>query len=49
LKGHGSDFLGNLLEIDCKKEVLSNVFEEINAQYIKDCSKPESFWFKGFF
>ena len=48
LKGHGTDFLGNLLEIDCKKEVLSNVFEEINAEYIKDCSKPESFWFKGF-
>jgi len=48
LKGHGSDFLGNLLEIDCKKEVLSNVFEEIIAEYIKDCSKPESFWFKGF-
>ncbi|KGG08487.1 alpha/beta hydrolase family protein [Prochlorococcus marinus] len=48
LKGNGSDFLGNLLEIDCKKEVLSNVFEEINAEYIKDCSKPESFWFKGF-
>ena len=48
LKGHGYDFLGNLLEIDCKKEVLSNVFEEINAEYIKDSSKPESFWFKGF-
>ncbi len=48
LKGHGSDFLGNLLEIDCKKDVLSNVFEEINAEYIKDCSKPETFWFKGF-
>ncbi len=48
MKGHGYDFLGNLLEIDCKKEVLSNVFEEINAEYIKDSSKPESFWFKGF-
>ncbi len=48
LKGHGYDFLGNLLEIDCKKEVLSNVFEEINAEYIKVSSKPESFWFKGF-
>jgi len=48
LKGHGADFLGNLLEIDCKNEVLSNVFEEINAEYIKDCSKPETFWFKGF-
>ncbi|MBO6959655.1 MAG: S9 family peptidase [Prochlorococcus marinus CUG1438] len=48
LKGHGSDFLGNLLEIDFKKEVLLNVFEEINAEYIKDCLKPESFWFKGF-
>jgi len=48
LKGHGSDFLGNLIEIDCKKEVVSNVFEEINAEYIEDYSKPESFWFKGF-
>jgi len=48
LKGHGYDFLGNLLEIDCKKKVLSNIFEEINAEYIKDCSKPESLWFKGF-
>ncbi len=48
LKGHGSDFLGNLLEIDCNNEVLSNVFEEIKAEYIKDCSKPETFWFKGF-
>ncbi len=48
MKGHGYDFLGNLLEIDFKKEVLSNVFEEINPEYIKDSSKPESFWFKGF-
>ena len=48
LKGRGSDFLGNLLEIDFKKQVLSNIFEEKNAKYIKDCSKPESFWFKGF-
>ncbi len=48
LKGHGFDFLGNLLEIDCKNEVLSNVFEEINAEYIEDYSKPESFWFKGY-
>jgi len=48
LKGHGSDFLGNLLEINFKKKVLSNVFEEINVEYIKDCSKPETFWFKGF-
>ena len=35
MKGHGSDFLGNLLEIDCKKEVLSNVFMEINADDVK--------------
>ncbi len=48
LKGYGSDFLGKLLEFDCKEEVLSNVFAEINTEYIKDCSKPESFWFKGF-
>jgi len=48
LKGYGPDFLGNLLEIDCSEQVLSNIFEELNAEYIKDCSKPESFWFKGF-
>ena len=47
-KGFGSDFLGNLLEIDFTDEVPSNCFEEINFEYIKDCSKPESFWFKGF-
>ncbi len=48
LKGYGSDFLGNLLEIDCKKEVLSNFSKQIFCDHIKDCSKPESFWFKGF-
>jgi len=48
LKGYGSDFLGIVFEIDFAKKVLSNVFEEINVEYIKDCSKPESFWFKGF-
>ena len=48
LKGYGSDFLGNLLEIDFTEKVSSNLFEEINVEHIKDCSKPESFWFKGF-
>ncbi len=48
LKGYGSDFLGIVFEFDFSKKVLSNVFEEINVEYIKDCSKPETFWFKGF-
>ncbi len=48
LKGHGSDFFGNLLEIDFTEKVSSNFFEEINIEYIKDYSKPVSFWFKGF-
>ncbi len=48
LKGYGSDFLGNLFEIDFKEKVSTNFFEEINVENIKDCSKPESFWFKGF-
>ncbi|KGF98840.1 Esterase/lipase/thioesterase family active site [Prochlorococcus marinus str. MIT 9302] len=47
-KGYGSDFLGNLLEIDFAEEVSSNFSNEIYFEYIKDCSKPESFWFKGF-
>ncbi len=47
-QGYGSNFLRNLLEIDFKDKVSSNFFEEINFEYIKDCSKPESFWFKGF-
>ncbi len=48
LKGYGSDFLGIVFEIDFAKKVLSNVFEKINVEYIKHCSKPESLWFKGF-
>jgi len=48
LKGYGSDFLGNILEIDFAKKVSSNFSEAICFEHIKDCSKPESFWFKGF-
>ena len=47
-KGYGFDFLGYLIEVDFSEKVASNIFEEINVEYIKDCSKPESFWFKGF-
>ncbi len=47
-KGYGSDFLSNLLEIDFAEKVSSNFIEEINVVHIQDCSKPESFWFKGF-
>ena len=48
LKGYGSNFFGNILEIDCAEKVSSNFLEEVHIEYIKDCSKPESFWFKGF-
>ncbi len=48
LKGCGSDFLGIVFEIDFAKKVLSNFSEQIFFDQIKDSSKPETFWFKGF-
>jgi dipeptidyl aminopeptidase/acylaminoacyl peptidase len=48
LKGYGSDFLGIVLEIDYAEKVVSNFSEQIHIDHIKDCSKPETFWFKGF-
>ena len=48
LKGYGYNFSGIVLEIDCEDTISRNVFKEISAYIIKDCSKPESFWFKGF-
>ncbi len=48
LKGYGSDFLGIVFEIDFAKKVVSNFSEQILFDHIKDCSKPETFWFKGF-
>jgi len=48
LKGYGSDFLGIVLEIDFAKKVLSNISDHIYIDHIKDSSKPETFWFKGF-
>ncbi len=48
LKGYGSDFLGIVFEIDFAKKVLSNFSEQVFFDHIKDCSKPETFWFKGF-
>jgi len=48
LKGYGSDFLEIVFEIDFAKKVLSNFSEQIFFDHIKDCSKPETFWFKGF-
>jgi len=48
LKGYGVDFLGILLEIDFAKKVLSNFSDQIYIDHIKDSSKPETFWFKGF-
>ena len=47
-KGYGSDFLGIVLEIDFAEKLLSNFSELIYVEHIKDCSKPETFWFKGF-
>ncbi len=48
LKGYGSDFLEIVVEIDFAEKVLSNFSEQIYIEHIKDCSKPEIFWFKGF-
>jgi len=48
LKGYGSDFLGIVFEIDFEKKVLSNFSEQLFFDSIKECSKPETFWFKGF-
>ncbi len=48
LKGYGSDFLGIVFEIDFAKKLLLNFSEQIFFDHIKDCSKPETFWFKGF-
>ncbi len=48
LKGYGSDFLGNLLEIDFGKTISLNALNKVSNESIVDCSKPESFWFKGF-
>jgi len=48
LKGYGSDFLATVLEIDFAEKVLSNFSELIYVDHIEDCSKPETFWFKGF-
>ncbi len=48
LKGYGSDFFGIVFEIDFAEKVLSNFSEQIVIDRIKDCSKPEPFWFKGF-
>ncbi len=48
LKGYGYDFLGTLFEIDFAEKNLSNFSDRIFVDHIKDCSKPEPFWFKGF-
>ncbi len=48
LRGCGSDFWGIVLEIDFAQKSLSNFSEQIHIDHIKDCSKPETFWFKGF-
>ncbi len=47
-KGYGSDFLGIVFEIDFAEKVLSNFSEQMFFDHIRDCSKPEPFWFKGF-
>ncbi len=48
LKGQGSNFLGNLIELDFQENISSNFFQDINFDVIEDFSKPESFWFSGF-
>ena len=46
-KGYGSDFFGIVLEIDFTKKFYQ-IFLSRYFDHIKDCSKPETFWFKGF-
>jgi len=48
LKVYGPDFLGHLLEIDFGEQISLNVKKKVSCASIVDCSKPESFWFKGF-
>ncbi len=48
LKGYGSDFLEIVFEIDFAEKFDKNFSEQIFIDYVKDCSKPEPFWFKGF-
>ena len=48
LKGDGFDFMDSLIEIDLSRISLSNFFKEIIIDNVHTCSKPESFWFKGF-
>ena len=48
LKGYGSNFLGKLLEIDFAEKISLNALKNLSYESIVDCSKPESFWFKGF-
>ncbi len=48
LKGYGSDFLEIVFEIDFAEKFDNNFSEQIFIDHIKDCSKPEPFWFKGF-
>ncbi len=48
IKGYGSDFFAIVLEIDFAEKLSSNFSEQIYIDNIKECSKPETFWFKGF-
>ncbi len=48
LKGYGSNFLSYLLEIDFGQRIASSFIQDIPFSYVNECSKPESFWFKGF-
>tara|TARA_B100000945_G_C20418774_1_gene616605 strand:- start:1196 stop:3124 length:1929 start_codon:yes stop_codon:yes gene_type:complete len=47
-KGYGYNFLEHLIEIDFEKNISSNFFKKNSIEYIKEYSKPQSFWFKGF-
>jgi len=48
LKGYGSNFLGYLFEKDFAKTITSKSLQGISFNVIHQCSKPESFWFRGF-
>ena len=46
-KGYGPDFYATLFEIDFAKKNSLNLIDKISVECIINCSKPESFWFKG--
>ncbi len=48
IRGNSIGSFDNLFESDFEEKDSANFSKEISFEYLKDFSKPESFWFKGF-